>query len=105
MGRYRFEKKDYNNNVDQYARVWADKLFHYCNYQTYAELSKAIKTNHLCQTTRFTSYYYSRKLKEIFGKKARLIYPYRSSSKIKFHFLKYVSGITIVLYKGEYSGY
>lgn len=105
FGIYRKQKKDFGYNKDYFSRVWADKIYHYCNYQTYAELSKAAKDNHLCVTTRFTFQFYWRKLMEIFGIKIGFIYGYKPSSKISFFFLKYIAGVSIVLYKGEYARY
>ncbi len=105
FGIYRKQKKEYGYNKDQFSKVWADKIYHYCNYQSYADLSKAAKSSHLCLTTRFTTQYYSRKLREILGLKNTFIYKNKPSSKISFFFLKYISGISIVLYKGEYSQY
>lgn len=105
FGVYYKNKKDYNNDVDYFSRVWADKIYHFCNYPTYAELSKAAKNNHLCITTRFTFEFYWRKLKEMAGVKQAFIYKNKSSSKILFFFLRYISGVSIVLYKGEYSTY
>lgn len=102
---YAKNKKDYNNDIDSFSRIWADKIYHFCNYQSYKELSKSVKKNHLCMTTRFTYNYYKRKLSEIIGKKPDFIYKYVPSSKITFFLLKYISGITIVLYKNEYSKY
>ena len=105
LGAYRKQKKHYSYDIDYFSKVWADKIYHYCNYPSYAELSKAAKNNHLCLTTRFTFQYYWRKLREILGIKPDLIYKNKSSSKIIFFFLKYISGVSIVLYKGEYSKY
>jgi len=105
IGAYNREKKNYDYDVDHFSRVWADKIYHYCNYPSYTELSKAAKTNHLCLTTRFTFQFYWRKFREIFGLKPDLIYKNKSSSKIIFFFLKYIAGVSIVLYKGEYSKY
>ena len=105
FGIYRSQKKDYNYDKDYFSKVWADKIYHYCNYQSYADLSKAAKSSHLCLTTRFTTQYYSRKLREILGIKNTFIYKNKPSSKISFFFLKYIAGISIVLYKGEYSKY
>jgi SAM-dependent methyltransferase len=102
---YQKEKKDYNNNLDHFSRVWADKIYHYCNYPTYKELSKSAKKNHLCITTRFTFDFYRRKIKEILGIEDDLIYKNKASSKITFFFLKRISGVSIVIYKGEYSTY
>jgi SAM-dependent methyltransferase len=105
LGVFQKEKNKYRNSIDYFSRVWADKIYHYCNYQTYSELCKAAKNNHLCITTRFTFNYYSRKFRELLGFKPDLIYKNNPSSKIVFFFLKYISGISIVLYKGEYSKY
>ena len=102
---YQKEKRDYNNNLDHFSRVWADKIYHYCNYPTYKELSKSAKKNHLCITTRFTFDFYRRKIKEILGIEDDLIYKNKASSKITFFFLKRISGVSIVIYKGEYSTY
>jgi SAM-dependent methyltransferase len=105
LGVFKKEKKLYGNDMDYFSKVWADKIYHFCNYQTYGELCKAAKNNHLCITTRFTFQYYFRKFKELLGRKPDLIYKHKASSKIIFFFLKYISGISIVLYKGEYSKY
>lgn len=105
FGIYRKQKKDFEYNKDYFSRVWADKIYHYCNYQTFAELSKAAKDNHLCLTTRFTFQFYWRKFTEILGIRIGFIYGYKPSSKIIFFFLKYIAGVSIVLYKGEYSKY
>lgn len=105
FGLYRKEKKKYGYNKEYFSRVWADKIYHFCNYQSYAELGKAAKDNHLCLTTRFTGEFYWRKFKEILGFKTAFIYKNKPSSKIIFFFLKYIAGVSIVLYKGEYSKY
>ncbi len=105
LGRYRTEKNSYNHDVIFFSKVWADKIYHYCNYQTYPEISKAVKKNKLCLTTRFTFHYYWRKAIEIIGIKPDFYYNNYVSSKMIFYFLKHISGISIVLYKGEYSKY
>lgn len=102
---YNREKDIYNNDLDYFSKVWADKIYHFCNYQTYNELTKAVKKNHLNLTTQFTFDFYKRKIKEIFGVKPNLIYYKRPSSKLIFFFLKRISGVSFVLYKGEYSKY
>lgn len=105
LGLYKKEKQLYNNDLNNFSRVWADKIYHFCNYPSYAELGKAVKNNNLCLTTRYTYHYYWRKLNEIFGKKPPLIYNKTVSSKVMFYLLKHISGVSIVLYKGEYSKY
>ncbi len=102
---YNREKQIYNYDIDHFSRVWADKIYHFCNYQTFKELSKSAKKNHLCITTRYTFNYYKRKFQEILGLKTDLIYKDQPSSKILFFFLKFISGISIVLYKDQYSSY
>lgn len=105
LGLYKKEKNFYNNDLKYFSRVWADKIYHYCNYQSYAELSKVIKNNNLCLTTRYTYHYYWRKFNEILGRKPDLIFKETVSSKTLFFLLKHISGVSIVLYKGEYSKY
>jgi SAM-dependent methyltransferase len=105
FGRYRTEKQIYNNDVSYFSKVWADKIYHYCNYQSYQEISKAIKNSKLCLTTRFTFNYYSRKFREIIGFRPDFYYKNHASSKIIFYLFKHVSGICLVLFKGEYSKY
>lgn len=105
LGRYRTEKHIYNHDVNYFSKIWADKIYHYCNYQSYPEISKAVKKNKLCLTTRFTFGYYSRRIREIMGIYSDFYYKKYVSSKMIFYFLKHISGITIVLYKGEYSKY
>lgn len=105
LGRYRTEKSIYNQNVTFFSKVWADKIYHFCNYQTYREISKAVKKNRLCLTTRFTFNYYWRKLNETMGIVPDFYYDNNVSSKMIFYFLKHISGISIVLFKGEYSKY
>lgn len=105
IGRYRTEKRIYNNDVTFYSKVWADKIYHYCNYQTYQEISKSIKKNKLCLTTRFTFGYYWRRFREVMGVMPDFYYNNYVSSKMIFYFFKHISSISIVLYKGEYSKY
>jgi len=105
LGRYKTEKQNFNNDIIYFSKVWADKMYHYCNYQTYPEISKVIKKNKLCFTTRFTSNYYLRKSREILGMKPDFYYKSYVSSKIAFYLFKYVSSISLVLYKDEYSKY
>ncbi len=105
LGIYRKQKKEYNNDLDYFSRVWADKIYHYCNYPSYADLNKTTKQNHLCLTTRYTFHYYWRKFREVIGLKPDFIYNNKPSSSIIYFFLKHISGISIVLYKGEYSKY
>lgn len=105
LGLYRKEKHLYRNDVDFFSKVWADKIYHYCNYPSYAQISKAAKDNHLCITSRFTGQFYQRKFFEILGVKRKFSYRYTSSSKILFFFLKRISGVCFTMYKGEYSMY
>lgn len=105
LGRYKKEKHLYNNDIDCFSRVWADKIYHFCNYLSYKDLAYYVKKNNLCLTTRYTYHYYWRKLKEVAGQKPDFLYPNMTSSKIIFYFLKYASGVSIVLYKGEYAKY
>lgn len=105
LGVYPKTKKDFDNNLDNFARVWADKIYHYCNYKTYKELASSAKKAHLCITTRFTFDFYIRKLRESLGIKQPFIYKNRKSSKVAFYFLKHISSVSLVLFKGEYSSY
>jgi|GEM_PF-562606 len=105
FGRYRWEKKDFNHDVRYFSRIWADKIYHYCNYQSYADISKAVKRNKLTLTTRFTFSYYWRKLKEVMGFRPDFIYRKYVSSGKAFYLLKHISGISLVFYKNEYAKY
>ena len=105
FGRYRKEKKMHNGNIDLFSRLWADKIYHYCNYPSFSELSRVAKNNHLCITPRFTYYYYKRKFQEILGIKEDFIHKNKPSSQILFFLLKHLSGVCIIMYKGEYSLY
>ena len=103
--RYNKNKNLYNNDLNYFSKVWADKIYHYCNYPTYNELTKSVKKNHLALTTQFTFSFYVRKFKEIFGGKPNLVYRQQPSSRLTFFFLKRISGVSFVIYKGEYSKY
>lgn len=103
--RYNREKYVYNNDKDQFSRIWADKIYHYCNYQNFKELSKSTKKSHLSITTRFTFNFYWSKFRETLGIKPDLIFKNGPSSRILFFFCKHITGVSIILYKGEYSTY
>lgn len=105
FGSYRKEKKSYNGDLDLFSRVWADKIYHYCNYPSFSQLTKAAKENHLCITPRFTFYYYKRKFQELLGSKEDFLYENKPSSKVLFFLFKRISGVSIIMYKGEYSMY
>lgn len=105
LGSYKKEKSKFNNDVELFSRVWADKLYHYCNYKTYKEIAGIAKDNHLCITPRFTLSMYKRKFWELCGKKIDFNYQNKPSSGFLFYFLKRISGVCFVMYKGEYSGY
>ena len=105
LGIYKSKKKEYDNDLDFFSRIWADKLYHYCNYRRFSELADTAKKNHLCITNRFTFFYYRRKLQEFFGKEVGFLYKNKPASSFLFFFLKRLSGICLVMYKGEYSTY
>lgn len=105
LGSYRKHKKRYNNDLDFFSRVWADKLYHYCNYKSYREIAEHAKNNNLCITSRFTFSLYKRKLMETLGRRVGFHYKNKTSSGFLFFFLKRISGICLVLFKGEYSTY
>jgi SAM-dependent methyltransferase len=105
IGIYRKQKKEYGYDKDYFSKVWADKIYHYCNYISYSEISKIIKDNHFSLTTRFSYQYYRRKFRELLGIKTDFIYKNRPSSKVIFFLIKHIAGISLVLYKGEYSKY
>lgn len=105
IGVFKKEKSKFNNDINFFSRVWADKLYHYCNYKSFREFSEFAKDNHLCITTRFTYDYYRRRGLEILGFRPKFVYKYRPSSSFLFFFLKRISGICLTMYNGEYSSY
>jgi SAM-dependent methyltransferase len=103
--RYNKEKYLYKNDKNQFSKIWADKIYHYCNYKNVKEISSIAKKNHLCFTSKFTFNYYFRKFSEVFGLKPDFEYTNKKSSKLIFFFCKHITGVSVVLYKGEYSTY
>ena len=105
LGRYKHERKSEAYSLQEFSKIYADKIYFFCNYPSYKEFAKAIKSNGLCLTTRYNTVFYLRKIKELLGIKTDFIYKSNFSSYLAFHILKYVASISFVLIKGHYSQY
>lgn len=106
IGNYRWHKKNgIDATVNEYAERHADYLAFQVNYKTVRQISNISKKSGLKASFDFTSLYYKQKLRSIL--RMRPLEEYRKSdlhsskNSLYFFFLKYISGITLVLRKKD----
>ncbi len=106
IGTYKKNKQNgLVNSIHEYAEKHADYLTYQVNYQTLKEINATAKHCRLKSSFDFTYPYYKQKIRSIV--RMRLIEEYKkkdirsSSNSFYFIFLKYVSGITLVLRKND----
>lgn len=106
IGTYKKNKQNgLVNSIQEYAEKHADYLTYQVNYQTLKEINATAKQCRLKCSFDFTYLYYKQKFRSVL--RMPLIEEYRkkdirsSSNSFYFIFLKYVSGITLVLRKND----
>jgi len=106
IGKYAWHKKNgIDKTVNEYAERHADYLAFQVNYKTARQISTISKNCCLKASFDFTSQYYKQKLRSVLN--MRPLEEYRKSdmqsakNSIYFIFLKYISGITLVLRKND----
>lgn len=103
FGAYRAHQRKYGMTIQQYAEEHADYLTFMTNYMTARQLLAATKRNGLRADFRYTTSFYTAKLRAIFRRPQRLLYseprPWRDA--LAFLLLKRVSSITLVLEKKQ----
>lgn len=106
VGTYRKQKRnDMASSIKEYAERHADYLAYQVNYQTLKQINATAKRNRLKPSFDFTYLYYKQKLRYLLKRPPMEEYHKKDirSSKNSFYFifLKYVSGITLVLKKND----
>ena len=106
IGNYEWHKKNgIDSTVNEYAERHADYLAFQVNYKTVMQISTIAKNCGLKASFDFTSLYYKQKLRLIFRMLPLEEYSKSDMNSAKnslyFFFLKYISGITLVLRKND----
>lgn len=107
LGTYKEHKiKGLDKNIHSYAKRHADYLAFQVNYQTLAQITNTCKECQLKPSFDFTYLYYKQKVRSLFKLKPLELYNIHDISSAKnsfyFFFLKYISGITLILRKKDY---
>lgn len=106
FGTYRKHKKaGYTNSVIEFAEKHSDYITFEVNYQTARQIAATAKKCRLKNSFDFTYLYYKQKLRSLFGLSPLEIYritDFKSSkNSFYFFFLKYITGITLLLRKSN----
>lgn len=106
IGTYKEHKqKGLDKNIHSYAKRHADYLAFQVNYQTLSQITCTAKECKLKSSFDFTYLYYKQKLRSLLKIKPLELYDKKDVSSLKnsfyFLFLKYVSGVTLVLRKRD----
>lgn len=106
IGTYKIHKKEgLCRSINEYAERHADYMAYQVNYQTAKQICNTAKACRLKPSFDFTHLYYKQKLRSVFKLNPLEIYKQGDISSARnsfyFFFLKYVSGITLVLKKKD----
>jgi SAM-dependent methyltransferase len=106
IGKYRWHKETgIVSNVNEYAERHADYMAFQVNYQSQRQINATAKANKLKASFDFSYLYYKQKLRSICRmsplEEYRLTDLQSSKNSFYFFFLKYVSGITLLLRKKD----
>lgn len=103
FGSYREHQRQFGMTIDEYAEEHADYLTFMTNYLTSKQLLKIAKRNGLRADFRFTSGFYTAKVRAMLHR--RPIYQYHAPHPLRdafsFQFFKRISSITLVLEKKQ----
>lgn len=92
----------YGKSFNNYSEQHADYLLHNTNYKTEEELYDICKSFSLRASFRYTSEFYSGKVRSILGLKSRILYKNYNRSlydALSIKFLRYVSDVTLCIEK------
>jgi len=93
--------KNSQNSVDKLSEIYSDYLINYTNYVDSKELLRIGKMYNLRTSFKYTKNLYIQKIKSLIGMRAH--HDYNDGvffiDKLLFHFLKYISCVTLVLEK------
>ena len=106
FGTYKEHKiKGLDKNIHSYSKRHADYLTFQVNYQTLKQITNTAKECKLKPSFDFTYLYYKQKVRSLFKLKPLESYDIDDISSVKnsfyFFFLKYISGITLILRKKD----
>ena len=106
IGKYKTHKKEgLCTSVTHFAERHADYLAYQVNYQTAFEITRTAKACRLRPSFDFTYLYYKQKLRSIFKLSPMELYGIKDLRSFKntiyFFFLKYATGITLMLRKKD----
>jgi len=106
IGTYKIHKREgLCTSVSHYAERHADYMAFQVNYQTARQITNTAKACRLKPSFDFSYLYYKQKLLTLFNMKPAEVYRQKDLVSAKnsfyFFFLKYVSGITLVLRKKD----
>lgn len=104
IGLYKQHKaKGIASSISYFSRRHADYLSYHVNYKTAKQTTDIAKSVGLRSSFDFIAFYYTQKIRSILRLKVHTVYPSKSinsfSNSLIFFFLKYISGITLVLRK------
>ncbi len=107
IGKYKLHKKEkLCTSIEHFSERHADYLAYQVNYQTALEITKTVKASRLRPSFDFTYLYYKQKLRSILKLTPIEVYKIKDLKSFKntfyFFFLKYVTGITLMLRKKDH---
>ncbi len=106
IGKYKTHKKEgLSTSIENFAERHADYLAYQVNYQTALEITKTAKACRLRSSFDFSSLYYKQKFLSLLRFRPLEIYKMKDIQSRKnsfyFFFLKYISGITLLIRKKD----
>lgn len=106
IGTYKIHKKEgLCHSLHEYAERHADYMAYQVNYQTSRQITSTAKECRLKPSFDFSYLYYKQKLRSVFNLSPLEVYKEKDLVSAKnsfyFFFLKYISGITLVLRKKD----
>lgn len=106
IGKYKVHKKEgLCTSIEHFAERHADYLTYQVNYQTASEITKTAKACRLRASFDFSYLYYKQKIFSLFKLRPIEIYNLKDFQSRKnsfyFFFLKYISGITLLVRKKD----
>ena len=102
IGKFKHEKKSTGVDLETYSERHADYLFHWTSYSSEAEALQYARKHFMRADFRFSMEFYTAKLRQILGQKARVSYTFRSRSfrdAVLIKILRYLSSVTLVTEK------
>lgn len=102
LGKYQHARQSTGVDIETYSERHADYLFHWTSYSSEAEALQYARKHFMRADFRFSMEFYTAKLRQILGQKARVSYTFRSRSfrdAVLIKVLRYLSSVTLVTEK------